>query len=401
MASGRHSSSSQPSSAKAASTRLLSLDAFRGLTILAMILVNNPGKWGEQYWSLAHARWHGWTPTDLIFPFFLFIVGTSLAYSLRKYRVGQRVEPAVYRRIARRTLILVFLGVLPGILVRLADYLFGDAPSLNFSTLRIPGVLQRIAVVYFIVSIVALRFPIRAQAALASVLLLGYWGLLAFLPQPGNYERNLSPDGNVAGLLDRSVFTPRHMYTYDAETGTLDEHTEPEGILSTLPAVVTTLLGYWTGLAIQRRGSTPETVLLLLACGAICAIAGLAWGLAFPINKKLWTSSFVLLTGGLAMQLLAVCILIFDVWGRWRLARPLEIVGVNAIFVFVASGLAAILLNNIGVGSMSAHDWLYDTLFASWIAGAKLASLAYASATVAFWWLVCWIMWRLGVAIRV
>ncbi len=121
MASGRHSSSSQPTSAKAASTRLLSLDAFRGLTILAMILVNNPGKWGEQYWPLAHARWHGWTPTDLIFPFFLFIVGTSLAYSLRKYRDGQRVAPAVYWRIARRTLILVFLGVLPGILVRLAD----------------------------------------------------------------------------------------------------------------------------------------------------------------------------------------------------------------------------------------------------------------------------------------
>jgi predicted acyltransferase len=401
MASGRHSSSSQPTSAKAASTRLLSLDAFRGLTILAMILVNNPGKWGEQYWPLAHARWHGWTPTDLIFPFFLFIVGTSLAYSLRKYRDGQRVAPAVYWRIARRTLILVFLGVLPGILVRLADYLFGDAPSFNFSTLRIPGVLQRIAVVYFIVALVALRFPIRAQAALAAVLLLGYWGLLAFLPQPGSYERNLSPDGNVAGLVDRAVFTPPHMYTYDAETGTLDEETEPEGILSTLPAVVTTLLGYWSGLAIQRRGQSNQTVIVLLACGALCAVIGIAWGFAFPINKKLWTSSFVLLTGGLAMQLLAVCILIFDVWSYRRLAQPFEIVGVNAIFVFVASGLGAILLNNIGVGSMSAHDWLYDTLFASWIAGAKLASLGYALATVAFWWLVCWTMWRLGMAIRV
>ena len=401
MASGRHPSPSQPTSAKAARTRLLSLDAFRGLTILAMILVNNPGKWGEQYWPLVHAPWHGWTPTDLIFPFFLFIVGTSLAYSLRKYHDGQRIERAVYWRIARRTLILIFLGLLPGILVRIADYLFGDASTLDFSTMRLPGVLQRIAVVYCIASLVALHFPLRAQAAFAAVLLLGYWALLAFLPHRGDYDRNLSPDGNVVGLVDRTVFTPPHMYTYDSETGTLEEQTEPEGILSTLPAIVTALLGYWTGLAIQRRSLSDETVLLLLACGALCAVVGMAWGLAFPINKKIWTSSFVLLTGGLAMQFLAVCILIFDVWGRWRLARPFEIVGINAILVFVASGLLAILLNNIPIGSLSARDWLYSTLFASWMVNPELASLSYALATVAFWWLVCWIMWRLGVAIRV
>jgi predicted acyltransferase len=401
MASDRYTSSSQPTVASPNRTRLLSLDAFRGLTILAMILVNNPGKWGEQYWPLAHARWHGWTPTDLIFPFFLFIVGTSLAYSLRKYRDGQRIEPAVYWRIARRTLILIFLGLLPGTLVRVSDYVFGDASTLNFSTLRFPGVLQRIAVVYLIVSLVALHLSQRAQAVLATILLLGYWALLAFLPHAGDYERNLSPDENVVGLVDRAVFTPAHMYTYDPETGTLDEQTEPEGILSTLPAIVTALLGYWTGLIIQRRGLSNETVLALLLCGATCAVAGLAWGLALPINKKIWTSSFVLLTGGLAMQLLAVCILIFDVWGQSRLARPFEIVGVNAIFVYVASGLTATLLNKLPVGSLSAHDWLYNTLFMSWIVDPKLASLGYALATVAFWWIVSWIMWKLGIAIRV
>jgi predicted acyltransferase len=401
MASGRQTSSLQPTASEVGRTRLLSLDAFRGLTILAMILVNNPGEWGEQYRPLAHARWHGWTPTDLVFPFFLFIVGTSLAYSLRRYRDGQRIERAVYWRIARRTLILIFLGLLPGILVRVADNVFGDASMLSFSTLRFPGVLQRIAVVYCIVSLVALHLPVRAQAILATILLLGYWALLAFLPHAGDYERNLSPDGNVVGLVDRAVFTPPHMYTYDSETGTLDEQTEPEGILSTLPAIVTTLLGYWTGLAIQRHGLSHETVIVLLVCGAACAVAGLAWALIFPINKKIWTSSFVLLTGGLAMQLLAVSILVFDAWGRWRLARPFEIVGVNAIFVFVASGLTATLLNNVSVGSISAHDWLYNTLFASWIVYPKLASLGYALATVGFWWLVAWIMWRLGVAIRV
>jgi predicted acyltransferase len=401
MASDTHSSLSLSRAADAGRTRLLSLDAFRGLTILAMILVNNPGKWGEQYWPLAHAPWHGWTPTDLIFPFFLFIVGTSLAYSLRKYRDGQRIERAVYWRIARRTLILIFLGLLPGLLVRVSDYLFGDASTLNFSTLRFAGVLQRIAVVYLIVSLVALHWSLRVQATLAILLLLGYWALLAFLPHPSDYERNLSPDGNVVGLVDRAVFTPPHMYTYDPETGTLDEQTEPEGILSTLPAIVTTFLGYWTGLVIQRFGLRNETVIALLACGAICAVVGLAWALAFPINKKIWTSSFVLLAGGLAMQLLAVCILIFDVWGQARLARPFEIVGVNAIFVYVASGLTATLLNNLAVGSISAHDWLYNTLFATWIVFPKLASLGYALATVGLWWLVAWIMWRRRIAIRV
>jgi predicted acyltransferase len=395
------SSSSQPTATAAGSSRLTSLDAFRGLTILAMILVNNPGKWGEQYWPLAHAEWHGWTPTDLIFPFFLFIVGTALAYSLRKYREGQRVAAAVYLRIARRTLVLILLGLLPGLVSRLIDYAFGDASTLDFSTLRFSGVLQRIAVVYFVVSLVALHLPLRAQAVLAIVLLLGYWGLLAFLPKPGDYDRNLSPGGNVAGLVDRAVFTPQHMYTYDRQAGTLREQTEPEGILSTLPAIVTSLLGYWTGLAIQRRRLNYELVLLLFGFGAICAETGLLWSLAFPINKKIWTSSYVLLSGGLAMQLLAGCILKFDVWGWRRLARPFEIVGVNAIFVFVASGLMAILLRNVTIGDENAQEWIYYNLFTSWIVDAKLASLGFALATVAFWWFVCWLMWRLGWAIRV
>jgi predicted acyltransferase len=263
-------------------------------------------------------------------------------------------------------------------------------------------VLQRIAVVYCITSLIVLHVPVRAQAVLGAVLLLGYWALFAFLPNPTSYENNLSPGGNVAGLVDRTVFTPPHMYTYNRDTGKLSEMTEPEGILSTLPAIVTCLLGYWGGLVIQRRGLSYDTVLLLLGCGAVCVEIGLFWNLSFPINKKIWSSSFVLLTGGLAMQLLAGCLLKFDIWGWRRLARPFEIVGVNAIFVFVASGLAAILLNNLNVGGgVSAHDWLYHNLLASWITDPKLASLGFALTTVAFWWFVCWIMARLGLTIRV
>jgi predicted acyltransferase len=395
------SSQSKPAAASAGSERLLALDAFRGLTILAMILVNNPGRWGDQYWPLSHAPWHGWTPTDLIFPFFLFIVGTALAYSLRKYVQGGRIAPGVYWRIARRTAVLIFLGLLPGILVRLGDYWFGNSTMPDFSTLRFTGVLQRIAVVYFATSLAVLFVPVRAQLVLAIALLLGYWAVMGWLPNPRNYEGNLSPDGNVAGLVDRTVFTPPHMYTYNARTGKLSEMTEPEGVLSTFPAIVTCLLGYWTGLAIQRGGLNYQTILLLLGCGAICVAIGLLWNLAFPINKKIWTSSYVMLTGGLAMQLLAGCILMFDVWGWRQLARPFEIVGINAIFVFVASGLTATLLGRLNVEGTSAHEWLYENLFTSWITDSKLASVSFAAAYVAFWWLVCAIMARVGWTLRV
>jgi predicted acyltransferase len=374
------------------SNRLLSLDAFRGLTILAMILVNNPGSWGDQYWPLAHAEWHGWTPTDLIFPFFLFIVGTALAYSLRRFRDGERIRPAVYWRIVRRTALLMFLGWFPYLLLQTIAAVQGE--SFDLSEMRLPGVLVRIAIVYFFTSLIVLHIPLRGQIVLGIVLLLGYWAALAFLPSFGEYERNLSHEGNVVGWVDRAVLGPNHMYSGDRVT-------DPEGLLSTLPAIVTALLGYWTGLFIQRRGLNYEMVLLLLGCGAICVEVALLWNVALPINKKIWTSSYVLLSGGLAMQLLAGCLLKFDIWGWRRLARPFEVVGVNAIFVFVASGLLSIGLSKWMIQGMTAKAWIYSNLFTSWLTDPKLASLAFALAIVAFWWLVCWILWRRGWTIRV
>jgi predicted acyltransferase len=382
--------------APTAGGRLLSLDAFRGATILAMILVNNPGEWGDQYWPLAHAEWHGWTPTDLIFPFFLFIVGTSLAHSLRKYHDGRRIAPPVYWRIVRRTIVLLALGLFLNSFGQLIDYASGDIDRIDLSTLRLPGVLQRIAVVYFLSSLIVLHLPIRAQAVLAFALLVGYWALLALLPEPGNYVGNLSPAGNVVRAVDRAVFTEPHMYTQARA-----EKTEPEGLLSTLPAIVTCLLGYWTGLAIQRHRLSYQTVLLLVGCGAIGVEVALFWNLEFPINKKIWTSSFVLLTGGLAMQLLAGCLLIFDVWGWRRLARPFEVVGINAIFVFVAASMTSTLLARIAVGDGSAQQWLYETLLTSWITDPKLASVGFSIMIVAFWWIVCWVLSRVGWSIRV
>jgi predicted acyltransferase len=366
------------------SKRLLALDVFRGLTILAMILVND------------HAAWHGWTPTDLIFPFFLFIVGTSLAYSLRKYRDGDEIDPAVYWRIVRRTAVLIFLGWFPSLHLRAIDYFNGTASSFDIHTLRLPGVLVRIALVYFATSLIVLHLRLRAQAVIAGAILLGYWAVLAWLPNPHDYRANLEPGSNLVRSIDLKLIGPDHMYT-----GARRERTDPEGLLSTLPAVVTALMGYWTGLLIQRRGVTGRTVVTLVMVGLACVAIGQGWHFIFPINKKIWTSSFVLLTGGWAMVALAGCLVTFDLWGWRRLARPFEIVGINAIFVFVASGLLAIWLGRWHIGDLTAHEWLYHSLCTSWLADPKMASLCYAILTVAFWWVVLWVMARLGWTIRV
>ena len=378
------------------SQRLLSLDAFRGMTILGMILVNNPGSWSHLYWPLGHAAWHGWTPTDLVFPFFLFIVGTSLAYSLRKYRDGATISAAVYWRIVRRTATLFLLGLGIGLFGKCCDLWFGDADSLRLDELRIPGVLQRIALVYFAASMIALHASRRAQAVIVAVVLLGYWALLAWLPTSQTPEARLSPEGNVVRVVDRALLADGHLYTKGTTAPT-----DPEGLLSTLPAIVTAILGYWTGLAIQRRGCNMRTAALLFVGGLAIAAAGLAWHESLPVNKKLWTSSFVLLTGGLAISGLALCVAVFDVLGMRRLARPLEIVGVNAIFVFVGSSLLARLLSATHIGSQSTQQWLYEKLFTDHIADPKLASLAFALTTVAFWWAILWAMARRGWSVRV
>lgn len=374
--------------------RLLALDAFRGMTILAMILVNNPGS-NPVYEPLEHAPWIGWTPTDMIFPFFLFIVGTSLAYSLRKYREGATISSAVYARIARRTITLILLGWGMGVFGKLCDLWFAGKPF-DLSTLRFPGVLVRIALVYFAASLIVLHFSVRWQLVLRFVLLMGYWALLYWTPNPHNHAANLTPEGNIVRVVDRAVIGDSHLYKQAR-----DEPTDPEGLLSTLPAIVTALLGYWIGLAIQRRGVNWTTITLLIVIGVAYTIIGLMWGQVLPICKKLWTGSFVMLSAGLAITSLAACLALFDLAGWRRLARPFEIVGVNAIFVFVASGLVARLLGSTHVGGMTTHGWLYHNLFADHIANPQLASLCFALTVVAFWWLVLWIMSLRGWSVRV
>ena len=376
--------------------RLLSLDVFRGLTILGMILVNNSGDWSHVYWPLGHASWHGWTPCDLVFPFFLFIVGTALAYSLRKYRNGEQTDGAFYLRIFRRVIVLILLGFLLDSSGAWLGQLLSEGPGFRLSTMRIPGVLQRIAIVFGITSLIVLHVRLKAQVILVGILLLGYWALLFFLPVPSN-PSNYSAEGCLPRVIDLSLLGEEHIYS-----GALkNNEPDPEGILSTLPAIATALLGYWTGLFIQRRKPDYGMIWRLLGIGLICFLCGLLWGEAFPINKKIWTSSYVLLSGGLAIFGLGCCLWLFDVAGWRRAAWPFQLVGVNAIFAYVASGLTARLIGNIQFGEGSLRSWIYETLFSGTFGEGELASFLFALTTVLFWWFILWLMALRGWSIRV
>lgn len=379
-----------------------------------MILVNNPGTLepDETYWPLKHAVWNNPTPTDFIFPTFLFIVGMSLAYSLRRNRNDQPaknrsipaastprtvpIAPAVYRRIASRTVALIGLGIFMSFFEHIVNYVVGNRPDLAWDTVRFPGILQRIGLVYCATALISLHIRPRGQATLAATILLGYWALVTWAPNPHDVRANFSPEGNIVRAVDRAIIPDSHLFTQATE-----DPTDPENLLGTLPAIVNALLGYWTGLAVQRRGANGSAVLTLMACGAACILAALAWGQVLPINKRMWTSSFVLLSGGVSMEGAALCLVMFDV-GNWqRLARPFAVVGINAIFMFVATGLVDRVLLRIGPGDVSARAWFFNRFYHSWIYDPKVASLLFAMTMVGFWWLVAWALARRGWTLRV
>jgi predicted acyltransferase len=370
--------------ATAQAGRLLSLDTFRGLTIAGMILVNNPGTWSAVYPPLQHAAWDGWTPTDLIFPFFLFIVGVSIPLAL-----GRRVESGgskrdLYLKIIRRTVIIFALGL----------FLYGF-PYFDLSTLRIPGVLQRIAVCYLIASIIFLKASLRTQAVIAAALLLAYWLVMAVVPAPGFAAGDLSKEGNLAAYIDR-VLLGGHLWTpiYD-----------PEGILSTVPAIVTALAGVFAGRWIGSRREPVEKVAGLFVAGTFAIIVGWAWGAWFPVNKALWTSSYTVFTAGMALQLLGLCYWLIDIKGYRRWAKPFVIFGVNAITVYVLSSLMATALDLPLIArsdgeAIGVKQYLFDRLFASWASPIN-ASLLWAISYVLFWLGIMAILYRRKIFIKV
>ena len=370
--------------------RLLSVDALRGLTVAAMVLVNNPGTWSAVYGPLQHAEWHGWTATDMVFPFFLFVVGVSIPLALGP--TLERGAGGLPARVLRRAAVIFTLGLLLHAL-----------PFFPLATLRIPGVLQRIAVCYLLAAllVVATRGARgwRVQAVTAGVLLGGYWLLMTQVAAPGQEAGDLSPDGNLAGYVDRLVLGSRHIWQ---ATRVYD----PEGILSTLPATATTLLGVLAGHWLrsgQVAGRAGAQIVGGLAVGGVAAAAlGWLWGLSFPVNKALWTSSYALLMAGLAALALAACHWVIEVRGRRGWAAPFALLGVHALTLFFLSSLMAKLLFivRVGAGGPRLQAWLFEHVFAPWASPVD-ASLAYALAYVLLWWALIWALDRSGLRLRV
>ncbi len=368
--------------------RLGSLDAFRGATVAGMLLVNNPGSWNHVYPPLLHAPWHGWTPTDMIFPFFLWMVGVSMALSFAR-RLEQGADRGqLQRHVLIRGAVIIGLGLL------LVMFPFGLLPAHHFSfaKMRLPGVLQRIGLCYLVAGTIFLRTGWRAQAVWTAALLLGSWALLALVPVPGYGAGHLGEaKGNLAWWIDSHVLAG-HTWSGAPAPGF-----DPEGLLSTLPAVATVLLGALAGHLLRRSSGNGRTK-LLLGWGAAALALGAAWDLVLPINKNLWTGSYAVFMAGWAMLLLGLCHWVIDVRGWRAWATPLVIYGSNALVVFCLAGLLGKLLVLIrweggGGQSVTLKTWLYQAWFAP-LADPFNASLLFALAFVAVHFLAAWWLWR-------
>ena len=370
------------------SQRLTSLDVFRGATIAGMFIVNTPGSWDHAFPQLLHAEWNGWTYTDTIFPFFLFIVGVSMAFSFSR-RLGEGADRGrLLLHTLRRAAIIFGLGLA---LNTLSFFLFHRAQ------VRIPGVLQRIGVCFFFAALTYVLFGRRGLLPAAAVLLAVYWALMTFVPVPGFGTGQLDVAGNLAASIDRAVLGS---HTWRRNPGW-----DPEGLLSTLPAIATTLLGIFAGEWLRSNRDWKTKLAGLAAGGAIAFSLGLLWGTSFPINKSLWTSSYALLMSGLAAVCLALCIWIVDRKGWKAWSAPFQWLGMNAIALFVLSTLGTLLLLWIKLeGSDGKKRSLYGTIYRSvfdHFADARIGSLLFALTWCALLTAVAWVLYRRRIFLKV
>jgi predicted acyltransferase len=381
--------------------RLESLDVFRGLTIAAMILVNDPGS-DSFYWPLGHADelitahpsgWYpgkgwveanGWTPTDLIFPFFLFIVGASMVLSFAARRARGDSRQSLMKHAARRSALILLIG-----------YAIRILPYVDFSHMRYPGVLQRIAIVYLFASVITLWTSTRGRILWIAGLLAGYYAVMRFVPVPGcDHAAWMTQHCSLAGFLDHKLMLG-HLYRRDFD---------PEGLLSTFPAIATTLLGTLAGEFLRSSASLRQKLRGLLIAGVAGVAAGYAWHLSFPISKPLWTSSYVLFTAGAACLLLALCWWLIEMRG-WRVwSRPFLWLGSNAILAYALSTFVAKLGSIIKVSdgghAIEVQAWIYNHWFEP-LAQPKNASLAFALCYVALWTLLAWALYRKKIFVKV
>ena len=375
------------------SDRLLSLDVFRGITIMGMILVNNPGTWSAIYPQLRHAEWHGCTFTDLIFPFFLFIVGVALSYSLTKRKAQGGSMKSLYLNIIRRGVILFALGII------LAGFPFGllFGHEFSWSTIRIPGVLQRIAIVYMISAFIFLTTNTKFQYWFTGTILILYTALMSLIPVPGVGYANYDPTTNLAAWLDFKLLGS-HLWS-----GT--KVWDPEGILSTMPAVATAMIGIFTGNLLRSDKDQTTKTVWLYTYGAILMLAGWVWSFWFPLNKNIWTSSYVLWTAGLALMFLAFCYWFIDIKKITWWIKPFHVYGMNAITVFFLSGIVGRIMYMIkwesSDGTMiTLKNYLFETFYLSWLEPIN-ASLAWAVVYILIWLGLMWILYAKKIFIKV
>ena len=365
--------------------RLLSLDVFRGMTIALMILVNTPGSWSHVFPPLLHAKWHGATPTDMVFPFFLFIVGVSLYLSFVKF--DNKLDATATKKILKRTLLIFLIGI--------ALHWFPFTRSID--RLRIMGVLQRIAVAYGIGAFLSLSFDIKKLWKVGLGILIAYWAAMYFFGGADPF----SLENNLARTFDLALFGEDHVWKG------FGIPFDPEGLMSTFPAVVTIICGYYVGWLVKI--TTDKNILIknLLLIGVSGIILGLIWNIYFPINKGLWTSSYVIYTAGIACCVLAILIEILDVKNYTKWTKPFQVFGLNPLIIFVLSGFIVKIFfmvkwENGNGDNRNIYSWLFNDVYAQIFPdNLKIASLTFALTMVSFCWLVGYLLYKRNIIIKV
>jgi predicted acyltransferase len=365
--------------------RYLALDVFRGMTVCLMIIVNSPGSWGYVYGPFLHAPWHGLTPTDLVFPSFLFAVGNAMAFAMHKY-TGQG-SAAFWAKTLKRTCLIFLIGYL---LSWFPFYDFDQGAFISPADARIPGVLQRIALCYGIASIIIYYTSRRTAVIIGAALLLAYWLILYVAGAPGD---PYSLEGYAGNALDKALIGGPRLYHGEGVAF------DPEGILSTIAAIVNVIIGFLAGDFIRRRGNTYEVVAKLLLAGTALIALALAWHQVFPINKKIWTSSFTLVTTGIALVVLSALIYLIELQAKRSWTYFFEVFGKNPLFIYASAGVLITVLYTVRVGEGSLLHAIYS--FFATFTPEKLASLLFALSFMLLNWSIGYVMDRNKIYIRV
>ena len=380
---------------KKQSQRMLALDILHGITIAGMLLVNNPGSWNHMYSPLRHAEWHGLTPTDLIFPFFMFIMGISTFISMRKFEF--KMTKSLLLKILKRTIIIFAIGLgmawFTKFCVNINKMSVLDAMN-SFDTIRILGVMPRLALCYGAASIIVLLLRCKHILWVIASLLVGYGAILLI----SDYGLEFSIE-NIVSVIDRAVLGENHMYHESAYGKTLP--IDPEGLLSTIPSIAHVLIGFWTGMKMMEEKDINMRVNRLFIIGAVLMFAGFLLEYAIPFNKKIWTPTFALVTCGLASTLLALLIWIIDIKGYKKWCRFFEAFGINPLFLYVLGGVVGNILGLIKFGGDSVKGYVYGDFLVPVLGDETLASCIYAIMFIALCWSIGYILYKKKIYIKI